>query len=153
MEQFVGCISTYTYVWIRLTLTRGGGGWRPFLHLHMKWCFDDVLIFSCVPLSKNDLFFWNFELFSPKTYTLKGSVSELSHTAEIFWPPKCSESLNAAVRLHTSQCVSVSLHTSEYVWIRLNTFENVRICWNTIDDLGSCGHSKLIDRGHCHLAP
>ena len=104
------------------TLTRGGGGWRPFLHLHVKWCFDDVLIFRCVPLSKNDQkSFWNFELFSPKTYTLKGSVSELSHTAEIFWPPKCSESLNAAVRLHTSQCVSVSLHTSEYIWIRIGT--------------------------------
>ena len=61
------------------TLTRGGGGWRPFLHLHVKWSFDDVLIFRCVPLSKNDqIFFGIFELFFPKTYTLKGSVSELS---------------------------------------------------------------------------
>ena len=79
-------IHTSEYVCVRLPtafVTRGGGGWRPFLHLHVKWCFDDVLIFRCVPLSKNDQnFFGNFELFSPKTYTLKGSVSELSHIME-----------------------------------------------------------------------
>ena len=52
-------IHTSEYVCVRLPtafVTRGGGGWRPFLHLHVKWCFDDVLIFRCVPLSKNDQF-------------------------------------------------------------------------------------------------
>ena len=48
MEQFVGSISTYTYVWIRLTLTRGGGGWRPFLHLHVKWMSSSFVAFLSV---------------------------------------------------------------------------------------------------------
>ena len=65
------------------TLTRGGGGWRPFLHLHVKWCFDDVLIFRCVPLLENDQNkIWYGELFYPKSHTLAGSVSELSHTTD-----------------------------------------------------------------------
>ena len=53
--------------------------------LHVKWSFDDVLIFRCVPLFENDpKIFWYDELFYPKSHTLAGSVSELSHTEEIF---------------------------------------------------------------------
>ena len=52
------------------TLTRGGGGWRPFLHLHVKWSFDDVLIFRCVPLSKNDQNFFEILNYFPQKRTL-----------------------------------------------------------------------------------
>ena len=53
--------------------------------LHVKWSFDDVLIFRCVPLLENDQNkIWYGELFYPKSHTLAGSVSELSQILGLY---------------------------------------------------------------------
>ena len=36
------------------TLTRGGGGSWPIPHLHVKWKFNDAIIFHCVPRFEMD---------------------------------------------------------------------------------------------------
>ena len=71
--------------------------------LHVKWSFDDVLIFRCVPLLENDQNkIWYGELFYPKSHTLAGSVSELSHTGEIFLTP------NGAIRWYSREPIETS---------------------------------------------
>ena len=66
------------------TLTRGGGGSWPIPHLHVKWKFDDAIIFHCVPRFEMDQkIFLIHELLSSKSHALAGSVSELSQNMRL----------------------------------------------------------------------